>query len=102
MRAARATTGLLACMLFASAAQARSCLDDSISEVSDSGEILIMLSGGVYEVIAGDTIDSALWLTADTVLICERPFTYQGKTYLVYEIINTDERGEKVSARRLR
>ena len=102
VRTARAAIVLLACGLFASEANARKCLDDAISEVSDSGEILIMLSGGVYEVMAEDTIDSALWLPADSVLICERTFTYQGKITLLYEIINTDERGEKVSARLLR
>lgn len=83
-------------------ANAKTCFEDSIQEVSQSGEILIMLSGQVYEVGAGDSIDSALWLAFDDVLICETPVNYQGKYYLFYEIINTDEKGEKVSARRLK
>lgn len=83
-------------------AWARDCESDSIRGVSQSGEIIIMLSGHVYEVMAGDTVDSMLWLTADEVLVCEAPLKYKGKVYLLYEIINTDESGEKVSARMLR
>ena len=82
--------------------RAKNCIDDSIREVSESGEIVMMLSGSVYEVLAGDEIDSMLWLPAEDVLICETTTSYQGRTYIFYQIINTAERGEKVSARGLR
>ena len=56
-------------------AHAQSCEKDSLETVGRSGEILVMLSGAVYEVLAGDTIDSALWLPPSDVLICARAFT---------------------------
>lgn len=61
-----------------SPALAKNCFDDSIRDVSQSGEVLVMLSGAVYEVMAGDEIDSALWLASDDVLICETSVPYQG------------------------
>lgn len=85
-----------------SAAAAKTCYDDSIQEVSESGEIIVMLSGQIFEVDPGDRVDSALWLAAEDVLICETPVNYQGKVYMLYEIINTDESAEKVSAHRLK
>ena len=90
------------CAVATSQVQAKNCDDDSIQEVSESGEIVIMISGHVYEVLAGDTVDAALWLPADDVLICETTLIYKGKAYLLYEIINPDESGEKVAARKLR
>jgi hypothetical protein len=80
---------------------ARSCADDTLRSKSDEGDILIMMSGAVYEVLPGDNIDSSLWLPPEEVLICEGPIAYRGRTVLLYDIINTDE-GEKVGARRLR
>lgn len=82
-------------------AKARSCLDDTVQSKTDDGSILVMMSGAVYEVLAGDNIDSALWLAPEDVLICEAPIPYQGRTVMTYDIINTDE-GEKVGAQRLR
>src|SRR5271166_2480666 len=77
-----------------SLAHAKSCEDDSLETVSDDGSILKMLSGQVFEVEAGDTIDTALWLPIDDVLVCEIGGS-------AVEIINTDENGEKASAQRL-
>ena len=82
-------------------AHARSCEDDAIQSKSDDGSILVMMSGAVYRVLPGDDIDSMLWLPADQVLICDAPFAYNGRTLMLYDIINTDE-GEKVGAERLR
>jgi len=92
----------LACLIGVGSSYARNCDDDTLEGKSDSGEILIMMSGAVYQVLAGDEIDSALWLPPADVLICESVVNVGGKRYLVYEIINTDEHGEKVSATRLR
>jgi hypothetical protein len=82
-------------------AYALDCEEDTIREQADSGKLLVMMSGHVYEVLAGDEIDSMLWLPAEDVLICEKPFAYQGTTYLFYQVINKDE-GESVDARLLR
>jgi len=93
---------ITAAWLTTNAAIAANCDEDSISEVSESGEIITMLSGQIYEVLPGDEVDSALWLSAEDVLICQRSIKQQSKTYIFYEIINTDEDGEKIGARRLR
>jgi hypothetical protein len=93
----------LAAVYFAPAreAKSRSCMDDTVKSKSDDGSILVMMSGAVYEVLPGDNIDSALWLPPEDVLICEAPMLYQGRTVMIYDIIDTDQ-GEKVGARRLR
>ena len=70
---------------------AQRCDDDSIDSVSSDGAIIKMLSGAVFRVSPGDQIDTALWLPADDVLICNDT-----------EIINTDENGERASITRLR
>jgi hypothetical protein len=83
-------------------AAAKNCEDDSLQEVSDSGEILMMMSGAVYQVLGGGEVDSALWLPVDDVLICSSVVVVKGQNYVMYEIINRDENGEKVDALRLR
>jgi hypothetical protein len=57
--------------------------------VSDDGEIVKLEDGSVWEVDAGDTVDSALWLPATEIIACD------GK------LINTDD-NEKVSATRIK
>jgi hypothetical protein len=86
--------GLTLVIAGAPLAHAKSCEDDSLESVSDDGSILKMLSGQVFEVEAGDAIDTALWLPVDDVLVCEIGGS-------AVEIINTDENGEKASAQRL-
>ncbi len=87
--------GLLGIALIAPRAVASNCEDDTTESVSSSGEIIKMQSGHVYEVNAGDTVDSALWLAVEDVLVCE----LGGDTV---QIINTDEDGEKIEAQRLK
>ena len=70
----------------------QSCYDDSIDTVSDDGDIIVMISGAVFQVDLDDQVDTALWLPADDVLICN------GDT----ELINPDENGERASVFRLR
>src|SRR5262249_22636298 len=82
-------------------ASAADCTDDSIRSVTSDGEIIVMLSGAVFEVLPGDTIDSALWLPASDVIICMRSLNVRGKQMKYYEIINLDDK-EKVGATRLR
>jgi outer membrane biosynthesis protein TonB len=96
-RLSLSVVGLIAFTLLiagVSLAHAKSCDDDSLESVSDDGSILKMFSGQVFEIEAGDTIDTALWLPVDDVIVCEI-----GES--AFEIINTDENREKASAKRL-
>ena len=77
------------------------CREDTIRTVTSSGEVIVMQSGSVFEVLPGDTIDSALWLPISSVTICERTMTLKGKQIFYYDIINHDDR-EKVSATKLK
>ena len=89
--------------IFATGIAHATCEDDSVDSVSDDGEILKTLSGHVFEVMAGDSIDSALWLTTEDLLICPQPpIQFQGKSVVIYKIINTDSNNEKVDATKLR
>ncbi len=65
------------------------CSSDTLSDVSENGEILQMISGEIYQVDPGDAVDSRLWLAAEDVLIC-------GTSNV--KIINTEENSEKVEA----
>ncbi len=82
---------LLLMSLVATSAYAQSCDDESIQSVSDDGSIIIMISGAVFQVNPVDQVDTALWLAADDVLVCDDD-----------KIINKDENGETASVRRLR
>jgi hypothetical protein len=88
---------LFAWLLVVQPAFAESCDDDTIQSKSDDGSYLIMESGAVYEVLAGDQIDSALWTDLDDVVICEQATVVGGRTVLYYQIVNKDE-DEKVDA----
>jgi hypothetical protein len=92
---------LVACIGSAWVADAEQCENEDLKSVTSDGEILVMLSGSVYRVLAGDTIDSALWLPPADVIICQRTINVQGRLATYYEIINLDEK-EKVGATRLR
>ena len=78
------------------------CTDDTLQSKSDDGDVLIMLSGAIYKVMPGDEADAALWLAPADVLVCNTTVSRQGRTFVFYEIINTDDGGEKVEAERLR
>jgi hypothetical protein len=70
---------------------------ESITSNAD-GKILILDDGSMWQVMEIDTIDSALWLAVDDVIIirADRPIGCN-----TYTIINTDESGEKVQAQYL-
>lgn len=82
-------------------AKSATCDEDSIKSITDDGEIIVMLSGHVYQVLPGDDIDSMLWLPASDVMICIRSINDKGSNMIYYEIINTDDK-EKVGAILLR
>lgn len=60
-----------------------------IEEVMDDGGVIKLEDGSLWEVDAGDTVDSALWLPVTDVLVCDD------------KIINTDD-NETVHVRRIR
>lgn len=68
-----------------------------ITENAD-GKILILSDGSMWEVAGTDTIDSALWLSADDVVVmrADNPVGC-----FSYTLINASEQAEKVSARYL-
>lgn len=79
------------------ASQAGDCVEDSL-KTNQNGEMLATLSGDVFQTLAGDNIDAMLWLPHTDLLICgPQTFSYKGKAYELYEIINTED-NEKVSA----
>jgi hypothetical protein len=88
----RFASTLLCWVALSASAMAQSCDDDSIRSVSDDGAIIVMTSGAVFRVNPVDRIDTALWLAADDVLICDDDT----------EIVNKDEDGEHVAVKRLR
>lgn len=60
-----------------------------IESVSDDGGIIKLEDGSVWEVDAGDTVDSALWLPVSDIIVCDD------------KLINIDD-NESVSAQRIR
>jgi Staphylococcal nuclease homologue len=60
-----------------------------VDSVSDDGEIVKLEDGSIWEVEAGDSADSALWLSTTDIVACDD------------KLINTDD-NETVSARRIR
>jgi len=101
MRAILAAIVLVVSALGPMRAVAVECSEDVFSDKTDSGEILTMMSGHVYQVLPGDEIDSALWLPPADVLICAKSLVVQGRSVSYYEIINKDE-GETVGAQMLK
>jgi hypothetical protein len=85
-------SALIFAVIISTPSYSQSCDDDSIKSVSNDGSIIVMISGAVYKVDAVDQVDTALWLAADDVLICN------GDS----EIINPDENGERATVHRLR
>jgi len=80
----------------------KQCYDDSISQVSQSGEIIKLASGHIYEIDSYDTFDTKMWLPAEDVLICETSDVRQGRVITIYDIINTDQGGGKVWAHKIK
>jgi hypothetical protein len=52
--------------------------------VSEDGDLIVLVSGEAYDVMAGDEVTAALWQEGDDVLVCDGT------------IINKDESGEKI------
>jgi hypothetical protein len=67
------------------------CDDDEIAFIALDGSLIRMRSGAVFHVRSSDQFDASLWLALDDVLICNDET----------EIINKDEDGARVSAKRV-
>jgi hypothetical protein len=81
--------------------QAESCAQDKIISVSSDGATLAMVSGDEFQVIAGQEVESVLWLPQSDVLICVASVPAGSTMVGLYEIVNVDEHDKKVSARKL-
>ena len=63
-----------------------------LSKKNDDGSILILEDGSTWQIESVDRIITSLWLPTDSITVCEDDGI----------LINTDDNGEKVYARRLR
>jgi len=61
---------LVAAAAFISPVQAGGCDEETIGRVARGGSVVILDSGGVYEVAPDDTPDTVLWNAGDDVLLC--------------------------------
>ena len=61
---------LVAAATFISAVHAGGCDEETIRSVTRGGSVVILDSGGVYEVEPDDTPDTALWNAGEDVLVC--------------------------------
>jgi hypothetical protein len=61
---------LIAAATFISPVYAGGCDEETIRSVTRGGSVVILDSGGVYEVEVNDTPDTALWNAGDDVLVC--------------------------------
>ena len=60
----------MAAATFISPVHAGGCGEETISDVTRGGSVVILDSGGVYEVEPDDTPHTALWNAGDNVLVC--------------------------------
>lgn len=73
------------------------CRQDTLSKNSN-GEMLQMLSGDVFEALAGDNITAYLWLPLSELLICgPKTYNVKGRKYEIFDITNISD-DEKISA----
>jgi hypothetical protein len=61
---------LVAAATFITPVHAAGCDEETIRRVARGGSVVILDSGGVYEVAPADTSDTALWNAGDDVLVC--------------------------------
>lgn len=75
--------------LATAAMQAAACeADHWVSSVANDGAIVTLDDGSVWQIDAGDTVDTALWTAMDDVVACDD------------KLVNTDE-GETAGAHEL-
>jgi hypothetical protein len=80
------TVGFIAAA--SAAAPAREAYDeDSIETIAQDGDLIVLASGGKYDVAVADQATAALWQEGDDVLVC-------GRT-----IIDKDQGNERIKVR---
>lgn len=60
----------MAAATFITPVHAGGCDEETIRSVARGGSVVVLDSGGVYEVEPDDTPDTALWNAGDSVLVC--------------------------------
>jgi hypothetical protein len=61
---------LVAAATFISPVHAGGCDEETIRRVARDGSVVVLDSGGIYEVKPDDTADTALWNAGEDVLVC--------------------------------
>ena len=61
---------LVAAATFISPVHAGGCDEETIRRVARDGSVVVLDSGGIYEVKPDDTPDTALWNAGEDVLVC--------------------------------
>jgi len=61
---------LVAAATLITSAHAGRCNEETIRGVVRGGSVIVLDSGGVYEVAPDDTPDTVLWNAGDDVLVC--------------------------------
>jgi hypothetical protein len=61
---------LVAAATFISPVHAGGCDEETIRRIAREGSVVVLDSGGIYEVKPDDTPDTALWNAGDDVLVC--------------------------------
>lgn len=61
---------LAAAIIFATPAHAGECDEETIRSVTRGGSVIVLESGGMYQVDPGDAPDTALWNAGDGILLC--------------------------------
>ena len=78
------------------------CFNDTLKKNIERGRYLFTTSGVMYDVLAGDNFDSMFWMSYSDLYICGLgEFEHNGKIYKLYEIINIDDDGEKITATKM-
>ena len=61
---------LVAVATFITPVHAGGCDEETIRRIAREGSVVVLDSGGIYEVKPDDTPDTALWNVGDDVLVC--------------------------------
>lgn len=75
------------------------CDDGTRQRKTDDDSVLIVPSGPVFQELPGDEIDSSLGPSVEDMVIRPTTVALTGKTYMIYEIFNTDENEKVLEAR---
>jgi hypothetical protein len=82
-------------------AAAATCESDSIARVAPGGETIEMRSGKMFQIEPGDRVLAASWPPVSDMLICLDPARDQERPAELYGLINRDDDGQSVAARRV-